>query len=248
MSRKIDVSVIVPLYNERESLVELHRQLCDSLDAAKLLYELIFVDDGSSDGSFEQLEKIKNISKAKITLIRLRKNMGKSTALAVGFQQVTADSIVTIDADLQDDPYEIPKLVRKIKQGYDLVCGWRTDRHDARMKRFLSKLFNIALSKVTGIKLHDFNTGLKAFTREVCNEIHIYGELHRFIPVLAVSRGFRVTEVPVKHHKRKHGSSKFGTRRIFKAAFDFIVTIFLISFKQQPMQLFGLAGSIFALI
>ncbi len=246
--RKTSLSIIIPVYNEEESLVELQQKLETALKKHDIQFESIYVDDGSSDTSFKVLRKIKRKTKHRVKIVRLRKNMGKSAAMAVGFTYASYQIVVTIDADLQDDPGEIVKLLKKYYEGYDLVCGWRALRKDAWHKKILSQVYNTVLSKTTGVTLHDFNTGLKLFSKKIINEIELYGELHRFIPVLAASRGFKVTEVVVKHHKRKHGKSKYGPKRIFKASLDFLVTLFFISFKRQPMQLFGFIGGVFTLI
>lgn len=248
MMKKTEVTIVIPVYNEQRSLEELQRVIEDVLKKNNLLFECIYVDDGSSDGSFEILKKIKEKSASRIVLLRLRKHLGKSAALAVGFTHAKGNKIVTIDADLQDDPYEIPKLLKKLDEGYSLVGGWRINRRDSWQKVLLSRIFNRVVSLTTGIKLHDFNTGLKACKQDVIREINLYGELHRFISVLAVSRGFQVTEIPVHHYKRKYGKSKFGLKRIIHAAFDLIVALFLISFNRQPMQLFGLTGGLFTFI
>jgi glycosyltransferase involved in cell wall biosynthesis len=244
---KPTITLVIPVYNEAESLEELYRQIVAAL-APIYIFDCIFVDDASTDGSFDKLIQIKKEAKEKITIIRFRKHLGKSPALAVGFSRAKGFIVATLDADLQDDPKELPKLIRKLGEGYQLVSGWRRERHDKAQKKFVSRFFNRFVRFVTGVQLHDFNTGLKVYKNQVVKEIALYGELHRYIPVLAAARGFRVTEVPVVHHERKHGKSKYGVRRIFQAGFDFLATWFLISFKQRPMQLFGMIGSVIFLI
>lgn len=243
--KKIELSIVIPVFNEHESLQELVRGIDDSLARITKNYEYIFIDDGSTDGSFGELKRIKNKSKVPVVIIRFRKNSGKSAALAVGFEKALGEIIVTMDADLQDDPEEILRMLSRLKSGFDMVVGWRTKREDRKGKIRLSKIFNFFVSKAGGVSLHDMNCGLKVFRRAVADEIDLYGELHRYIPVLAASRGFHVTEVPVVHHERKFGSSKFGTGRIFHAAFDLITTMFLMSFRNRPLQIFGPIGLLF---
>lgn len=241
--KSIKVTVVIPVFNEEKSLVELHEKILKALKSYKV--NCIYVDDASTDDSFKILKEIKKRSKeSKVTILKFRKHLGKSPALAVGFKYAKGDIVVTIDADLQDDPNEIPKLIRKMSEGYQLVSGWRTDRHDNWQKTLPSKVFNKLVGTISGVKLNDFNTGLKAYKNSVIKEISLYGELHRYVPLLAVNRGFKVAEVPVKHHKRKYGKSKYGIRRIFQAGFDFLSTLFLTYFKERPMQLFGSIGSV----
>jgi glycosyltransferase involved in cell wall biosynthesis len=238
--KKIDFSIIVPVLNEKESLNELISGIDKAL--GKISHEYIFIDDGSTDRSFETLMHLKKHSKVPMTIIQFRKNLGKSAALAVGFTKTMGEYIVTIDADLQDDPDEILHLFAKLKTGFDMVVGWRTKRADDGGKIRLSHIFNSIVSKVSGVPLHDMNCGLKVMRQTVAKEINLYGELHRYVPVLAAARGFRVTELSVVHHQRKFGSSKFGTNRIVHAAFDLITTVFLISFRNKPLQIFGPIG------
>lgn len=235
---------MVPVYNEEKSLLELHNRIFKEIQH-NYVFEYIYIDDCSVDASFNQLLQLKHtFNDQKITLVKFRKHLGKSAALAVGFSCATGDIVITLDADLQDDPSEIPRLIQKIEEGFHVVSSWRSNRHDFWQKILLSKIFNYIVGVVTGVKLHDFNSGLKAYSCEVVKEISLYGELHRYIPVLAVSCGFSVCEIQVKHHKRKYGTSKYGTRRVFQAGFDFLATWFLIRFKERPMQLFGMTGAI----
>lgn len=243
--KKIQISVVIPLFNEKESLVQLTREVMEILEKIPKTFEIIFVDDGSTDESFRELEKIKRSARVAITIIRFRKNEGKSAALEAGFKQASGDIVVTLDADLQDDPQEIKKLLLELDKGYDLVVGWRKNRKDRQNKIRLSRVFNCVVAKINHIPLHDMNCGLKVMKKEVAKEINLYGELHRFIPVLAVSQGFKVSEVEVAHHERKFGRSKYNNARLMHAFFDLITTYFLISFKNRPLQIFGPVGAIF---
>ncbi len=195
------LSVVITLLDEVESLRELHSQLTESLGALRKTYELLFIDDGSRDGSLELLKELA-AADAHIRIISLRRNHGKSAALAVGFQQAAGEFVITMDADLQDNPAEIEALLKKLDEGYDLVSGWKKIRHDPLEKTLPSKFFNMVTSKVSGIKLHDFNCGLKAYRRNVVKDLFVYGELHRFLPVLAHKMGYRCTEIPVVHRAR----------------------------------------------
>lgn len=243
--KKTTISIVVPIYNENESLEELFDTLKTALPHQTVEY--IAVDDGSTDGTIDTLQTLKKTFSSPITIIKFRKNRGKSAALAAGFQQANGEYIVTLDADLQDDPLEIPKLLEMADSGYDLVLGWRKDRHDPRIKIHLSYFFNKIVAHLSGLPLHDTNSGLKVFRKQAAKELVLYGELHRFIPYLMAQKGFRITEVPVVHHARKHGHSKFSTGR-FRAAFDLITTVFLSSFKDRPLHIFGPIGvSMFSL-
>lgn len=242
--KKIEISVVIPVYNEKESLEELVRRLNFSLKPTGQEYELIFVDDGSTDGSGAELVKLKSQTKTSFTVIRFRKNQGKSAVLATGFKYAKGEKIVMIDADLQDSPEEIVKLLQKLDEGYDLVVGWRKERKDPANKIRLSRFFNTVVAKVGNLNLHDMNCGLKAMRKSVTDEIELYGELHRFLPILASSRGFKVTEIPVVHSERKYGISKYGKSRIVQATFDLCTTYFLIGFKNKPMQVFGRTGAV----
>jgi glycosyltransferase involved in cell wall biosynthesis len=241
---KKTVSIVVPTYNERESITELVAKF-EKVDHPKWnILEYVFIDDGSTDGSFAALRALKGKTKRKLILIRFRKNLGKSAALAVGFSHMNGDYFVTLDGDLQDEPSEIPNLLQKLDEGSDFVIGWRKDRQDPYIKRLSSKIFNSVVAKLYHVTLHDMNSGLKAGKRRVSQEISIYGELHRFFPVLAASRGFVVSEVPVVHHPRRFGKSKYSGKRIVHAFFDLTSTLFLTSFEHEPMQVFGATGGI----
>jgi len=231
------VSIVVPGLNEAESLPELARQVDEALVGTP--YELIFVDDGSTDGSARVLQELRSRDRSRIKIIRFRRNYGKSAALSVGFGQATGEVVVTMDADLQDDPAEIPSLVNEIRKGFDLVSGWKKKRFDPITKTIPSRLFNFITSVMTGIPLHDFNCGLKAYRREVVDSITLYGELHRFIPVLANWEGFRVDELGVKHFKRKYGSSKYGAKRFLNGFFDLVTVMFVTRRALNPLHFFG---------
>jgi glycosyltransferase involved in cell wall biosynthesis len=242
------VSIIIPVYNEKESIPELFRALEKTESSKWNITQYVFVDDGSTDGTFNEIRAYKNKIKRTLTLIRFRKNLGKSAALSVGFTYARGDYFVMLDADLQDEPAEIPRLLEKLDEGNDLVVGRREKRKDAASKRFMSKLFNSVVAKLYHVSLHDMNSGLKAFRREVAGEISLYGELHRFFPVLAAARGFSVTEVPVSHHSRRFGKSKYDNKRVIHAFFDLVSTLFLTSYEHEPMQIFGTAGGFGILI
>ncbi|HEX5133429.1 MAG TPA: glycosyltransferase family 2 protein [Candidatus Krumholzibacteria bacterium] len=232
------ISVVIPCYNEQESLPELHEKLEAVMAEMRCEYEYIFVDDGSTDRTVAVLRALREKS-PRVNVISFRRNYGKSAALNVGFKAAEGDYVVTIDADLQDDPAEIPALLRRIEGGADLVSGWKTNRQDPVSKTLPSRLFNATTAAVTGIKLHDFNCGLKMYRREVTDAITVYGELHRFIPALAAWEGFRVDEVGVRHYKRKYGKSKYGARRFLNGVFDLTTTMFVTRRALNPLHFFG---------
>lgn len=237
----MDVSIVIPLYNERESIPELGAALRDTLLSTGKSFELIFVDDGSTDGSTEQLLELKkSIPETKI--IQFQKNYGKSTALSAGFEMSTGESVITIDADLQDEPKEVVSLLQKLEEGYDLVSGWKKNRQDPPIKRITSKLFNFVTSISTGLKLHDHNCGLKAYRKVVIENLSVYGELHRYIPALVYSYGFKVTEMEVTHHQRRYGTTKYGAWRFFAGFFDLLTVLFLTKYTSKPLHLFGIIG------
>ncbi len=241
LPRKIDVSVVVPLLNEEQSLMPLSLSIRDALDRMNGTYEVIFVDDGSTDNSLKILRDIHRKNR-RFKFISFRKNYGKSAALSVGFQHAVGRIIVTMDADLQDDPNEIPRLIEKLKAGYDLVNGWKKKRRDPISKTIPSKLFNFITSMMTGIKLRDFNSGLKAYRREVVQDIRVYGEMHRFLPVLAHWAGYKVTEIPVIHHPRKYGKTKFGLSRFWHGFLDLVTILFTTRYSKRPLHFFGVIG------
>ena len=237
----MDLSIVVPFYNEQDSLQELVERIYQNVLPLNLKFELLFIDDGSTDESFDRLLQSKK-KHPEIKIIRFRKNFGKSTALSEGFDRAQGKIVITMDADLQDDPAEIPHLLKKLDEGYDLVSGWKKKRHDPITKTIPSKLFNFTTRLLTGIKIHDFNCGLKAYRQEVIKAIPVYGELHRYLPVLAHWQGFKVGEIPVQHHARKFGHTKFGARRFLSGFFDLITVLFITRYRHKPMHLFGLFG------
>ena len=245
-NKDIILSVVIPLLNEEGSLVELHRQISQAVESLKP-YEIIFVDDGSDDKSNEIIRNTRS-EDASVRLITFRRNQGKSAALEMGFKEARGKYVVTMDADLQDDPAEIGNLVTKLEEGYDLVSGWKKIRHDPLSKRIPSKLYNFVTSFLSGIRLHDFNCGLKIYRNEVVKEINLYGERHRFIPVLAHMQGFRVGELPVKHHPRRFGSTKYGLYRFVAGFFDLITLLFRMKFLTKPLHFFGSLGMISILV
>lgn len=237
------ITVVVPLYNEEESLRELHARIAEVSDQHNLTREIFFIDDGSTDSSLQILKEIR-ASDSTVRVLSFRKNNGKSAALQTAFRCAKGSIIITMDADLQDDPKEIPALVAKIHEGYDLVSGWKRKRHDPISKTAPSKFFNFVTGFLSGIRLHDFNCGLKAYRKEVVESVDIYGELHRFVPVLAHKQGFRVSEIPVQHHARKYGKTKFGIERFLSGFLDLITVLYLTGFVRKPLHFFGAIGLI----
>ncbi|MGH2575796.1 MAG: glycosyltransferase family 2 protein, partial [Ignavibacteria bacterium] len=237
------ISIVIPLYDEEESIVELSISLKKALGNLRANYEVIFVDDGSSDKSFQKLKEIHHLNN-RFKCIRFRRNYGKSAALSEGFKTAKGDIIITMDADLQDDPAEISALIQKLNEGYDLVSGWKKIRRDPFIKKLSSKLFNLVTSSLVGLKLHDFNCGLKAYRKDVIKNINIYGELHRYIPALAFLSGYKVTELAVTHHSRKFGRTKFGASRFLNGIFDLITVLFTTKYIRRPLHFFGLIGLI----
>jgi len=237
----MDVSIVVTVLNEERSVEELHRRIAASLDGRE--WEAIFVDDGSTDGSFAALTRLHNDAD-NVRVVRLRRNFGKATALRAGFDQARGDTVVTIDGDLQDDPAEIPRLLAKLDEGFDLVSGWKTRRRDPLSRRVLSRIFNRVTGAFSGVHLHDMNCGLKAYRAEVVHGLRLYGELHRFIPVLAHYRGFRIAELPVNHRPREHGRSRYGVERYLRGFLDLLTVSFIGRYRHRPLHLFGGLGLI----
>lgn len=235
------LSIVIPLLNEAENLVPLHRKLTETLTSLNLPYELVFVNDGSSDGSAEVLERLFSQDTA-VQVINFQRNFGKTAALTAGFRHSLGQVIITLDADLQDDPAEIPAMLAKLDEGYDLVTAWRLQRQDAIDKTWPSRIFNWGVSTFSGIQLHDFNCGFKVYRRQVTEQVPLYSDFHRFIPVLASGRGFRVAELAVKHHPRHAGESKYGPGRSFRGLIDFVTVLFLTTYLRHPLRLFGGAG------
>ena len=240
-SNSLTLSVVVPVYNEQDSLVQLVHELQAGVRSSVSSYEIILVDDGSTDDSWKKIEELAS-REAVVSGIRLRRNFGKAAALTAGMKVATGDLILMLDADLQDDPAEFPALLQQIQAGYDVVNGWKQRRLDPWHKVYPSKIFNGLVGLMTGLRLHDHNCGLKLFRAEVAKEVQIYGELHRFIPVLAHSRGFRVTEVAVNHRSRQHGHSKYGMRRFLRGLLDLLTVTFLTSFGRRPQHALGTIG------
>jgi len=240
------LSVVVPAYNEAESLPELHRELQAALDPFDMTWEVLYVDDGSRDGTDRAIERI-CAEDPRARGILLSRNFGKSAALATGFKAVRGTLVCTMDADLQDDPAELPKLFAVLDQGFDLVSGWKVKRRDPLTKRLPSKLFNTVTSAVAGVRLHDFNCGFKLYRREVVDALEVYGELHRFLPALAHWRGFRVGEVGVNHRPRRFGQSKFGASRFVNGFLDLLTAAFISTSALKPLHVFGRIGLVFLL-
>ena len=242
----MDISVVIPLYNEAESLPELFCWINKVMESCQFCYEVIFIDDGSTDDSWKVIQSLKNDYPDQIKAIKFRKNYGKSPALQCGFARTSGEVIITMDADLQDSPDEIPELFRMIKEeGYDLVSGWKKKRYDPISKTIPTKLFNATARTVSGIKLHDFNCGLKAYKKAVVKQIELYNDMHRWIPYLAKNAGFnKITEKPVQHQARKYGATKFGMNRFFNGYLDLLTLWFLSKFGRKPMHFFGFIGSL----
>ena len=238
-----EISIVVPGLNEAESLPLLAAQVAEAL--ADKPYELIFVDDGSTDDSWEVIGQLNEANPA-VRGVRLRSNFGKATALNAGFDRARADVVVMMDADLQDDPADLPRMLEKLDDGLDVVVGWKVERHDPLNRRLFSKVFNRTVGLVTGVHLHDMNCGFKAYRKEVLDSIPIYGDLFRFIPVLASWQGFRVGEIPVNHRARQFGRSRYGLERILRGFFDLLSVSFLTKYSRKPMHLFGLLGLAFS--
>jgi glycosyltransferase involved in cell wall biosynthesis len=235
------ISVVVPLLNEERTLETLYAEIAAALEPQDDEFEVVFVDDGSTDGSMSVLTRLHD-ELPNVVVVHLRRNFGKAAALQAGFVQARGEVVVTIDADLQDDPSEIPKLLAKLDEGFDLVSGWKTRRNDPLLRRLFSKVFNWATAVVSGVRLHDVNCGLKAYRAEVLQGMRLYGELHRFIPILAAYRGFRVAEIPVNHRARQHGRSRYGPERYLRGFFDLLSVTFMGRYRHRPLHLFGGVG------
>src|SRR5579863_1380905 len=242
--QKVALSFVVPVMNEEQNVCLLFEKLSAQLAAIAQSYEVIFVDDGSTDNTFAELKQLHDAYPGVVRVIRFRRNFGKTPALVAGFSRCRGDIIFTMDGDLQDDPDEIPHFLAKLDEGYDLVSGWKFPRLDPVSKTFPSRVFNGLVSRTTGVHLHDINNGFKAYRREIIEDSHLklYGEFHRFVPVMAHWRGFRVAEIKVKHHPRKYGVSKFGARRFARGLIDLLTVWFLTSSLHTPLRLFGKLG------
>lgn len=243
-----EVSVVVPVYNEVENIAKLVEIIATTLRETQLEYEIICVDDGSQDGSTEILRELA-LRRSDLKAVILRRNYGQTPAMAAGFKYAQGKVIVTLDGDLQNDPADIPKLLAKLNEGYDLVSGWRKDRQDDKLTRLLpSRIANWLIGRVTGVQLHDYGCSLKAYRAEVVADMNLYGELHRFLPALAYIEGARITEMPVGHHARLYGKSKYGLGRTFRVLLDLFTVFFIKKFLTRPMHVFGLYGLISMLL
>lgn len=238
----MDISVVVPVLNEEESLPHLHQKLTEALAGSGYSYEIVVVDDGSTDRSFEIMCQLQH-QDPHLRVVRFRRNYGQTAAFTAGFDRARGDVVITIDADLQNDPADIPALMVKMAEGYDVVSGWRVDRQDRFLDRRLpSILANRLIGWSTGVRIHDYGCSLKAYRREVLADVRLYGDLHRFIPALASAAGARVTEIPVRHYARRYGKAKYGLSRTFKVILDILAVRFLMSFATRPIQIFGFLG------
>ena len=246
MTENPSISIIVPVLNEEGSLDKFYNETTKSLNEYSN-WEIIFIDDGSDDESYNIMRKLADEDN-RVSIIQFFKNFGKADALSEGFKQANGDVVITIDADLQDDPAEIPRLVEKIQEGWDVVSGWKKDRKDPISKRLPSKLFNMVTRYLTGIKIHDFNCGLKAYRRKVVKSIDIYGGLHRYIPAIAGQKGFSITEIAVNHRPREFGETKYGGNRLFHGFFDLFTMLFTGKYFDRPLHLFGSIGLVFIFI
>jgi glycosyltransferase involved in cell wall biosynthesis len=235
------ISVVVPLLNEEATLEELYREIAAALEPRGEGFEVVFVDDGSTDRSLEILHRLHDETD-NVVVVHLRRNFGKAAALQAGFFEARGEIVVTIDADLQDDPAEIPQLLAKLDEGFDLVSGWKTRRNDPLSRRLFSRLFNWTTALISGVRLHDVNCGLKAYRAEVLEDMRLYGELHRFIPVLAAYQGYRIAEISVNHRARQHGRSRYGPERYLRGFFDLLSVTFMGRYRYRPLHLFGGIG------
>jgi|SRR6516162_1302792 glycosyltransferase involved in cell wall biosynthesis len=239
---RVHYSVVVPFYNEQENVPQLYVKIIDTMDAMGETYEMIFVDDGSQDGTFGQLSEIAHTDE-RVVVVRLRRNFGQTAALKAGFDHANGDIIISMDGDLQHDPAEIPRFIEKMKEGYDIVSGWRVERTDHwLMRQIPSRAANRMMAKLSRVDLHDFGTTFKAYRREILSEIHLYGELHRFIPALASWAGASIGEVPITNMPRSNGRSNYGISRTIRVLLDLVSVKFLLDYSTRPLQLFGLPG------
>lgn len=243
--RKLDISFIIPAKDEDASVLPLYKEITQNVGKLKKSFEIIFIDDGSRDKTLEKLIQLRKKDK-RVRVIQLRGNFGKSVALQVGFSHAKGEIIFTLDADLQDDPIEIPRFLKKMNEGYDLVSGWKKERHDPKVSKVIpSRIINFLARRFTQVQIHDMNCGYKAYRREVVQNLNLYGELYRFIPIMAAKMRFKVTEIPIKHRQRKFGKSKFGWNRSIKGVLDLLTIIFLTGYGQRPAHFFGTIGCLF---
>jgi glycosyltransferase involved in cell wall biosynthesis len=240
-----NVSIIIPVLNEQENLVTLYAGLKEILEKNDILFEIIFIDDGSTDNSYHVLEELHK-KDTRVKVIQFRKNFGKAAAISAGFEKAVGEVVFTMDADLQDNPKEIPNFLEKMQEGYDLVSGWKKKRYDPLAKRLTSRIFNKVVSILTHQKLHDINCGFKAYRKEVIKALNLYGELHRFIPIMVGWEGYRIGEIEVEHSPRRFGKSKYGAARLTKGFFDLITILLLTKYSKRPLHFFGTAGLIFS--
>ena len=244
----MDLSIVIPVYNEYDSLRLLYQSLCEAVTPLHLTWEVVLVDDGSKDNSVQLLEELADADPLHVRVIELRRNFGQTAAIAAGIDHSDGEVVVLLDADLQNDPADIPMMLGKLDEGYDVVSGWRKERHDKFSRRLPSQIANRLISWVTGVRLHDYGCTLKAYRREVITGFHLYGEMHRFIPVYADSVGARITEMPVHHHARRFGKANYGLERTIKVILDLVTVKFLNSYANKPIYLFGGAGVILIIL
>jgi dolichol-phosphate mannosyltransferase len=237
----MDLSLIIPALNEREALPGLIAEIEQACAGTGLEWEIVVIDDGSTDGTFAEIAELSR-ENPRVGVVRLRRNFGKSVALASGFQMTRGEIVITMDGDGQDDPADIPRMLEALEQGSDLVSGWKRDRQDPFSRRLASKIFNWFTARVTGVDMHDMNCGFKAYRGECARSIEVYGEMHRFLPAFAAQQGWRVSEIPVNHRARQHGTSRFGLERYRRGALDLLTVAFLGRYRQRPLHLFGALG------
>jgi len=234
------ISIVIPVYNEAKNILPLYNAITNSLREIKS-YEILFINDGSRDHTGRTIEQVIT-GDPRVKLVNLRRNFGKADALSIGFKKADGDIIITMDGDMQDDPIEIPRFIAKINEGYDLVSGWKFKRHDPITKTIPSRMFNKLTAMTSGLKIHDFNCGFKAYRKELAKSLHIYGELHRYIPALAHWEGYKIAEIKVTHHKRMYGKSKYGITRLFKGFLDLLTIKYLNVYRTRPLHFFGILG------
>lgn len=245
---KTEVSVVIPIYNERESLLKLYEEICEVLVGLKKTYEIILIDDGSGDGSLEVMKKIYKKARGRVRIIQFRKNFGKAAALRAGFDLAVGEYVIQLDADLQDDPAEIKKFLDKLDEGYEVVVGWKQNRKDGLIKRWSSRFFNMVTNWISEVKLHDHNCGFKAYRLEVVKNLSLYGELHRYVGVITASKGYRVAEVKVLHRRRVYGKTKYNATRFVHGFIDLLTVIFVTRYRFRPLHLFGYMGLVVLLV